>query len=271
MVWRRISIWIRFYTISPILLLLCSCEEIIDVNLNNVQPEVVIESYITTENHSFLVKITKSQAFFDQSNVTVVKNASVQLCYLSAKEKLSEKENGYYACSNTKSIPGTSYTLNVVSEGKTYAATVKLPPVVPIDSVYFQPGIFQTDSLNVVVEFRDPPQTENYYRLKFYRNGRYAINDYFLVSDAFSNGEKIVAPVYYRYFAPGDTVVVELLNLDRCTWRYLKGISESIQLGINTQAPGNPPTNITGGALGIFGAWGSSIYRVINKKSTLKK
>lgn len=254
-----------------ILLAFSSCEEMITMNLNVENPKIVIESFITNGEYPVMVKITKSQAFFNQSSFTPVKNAVVQLEYLSVKDKLIEKGNGYYVSSKTTGIAGRTYTLKIVSEEATYVATVELPPVVPIDKVYFQPGLFQRDSLNVVVEFCDPVKTENYYRLKLYRNGRYAVNDYYLMTDAFSNGEKIIAPVYYRYFAPGDTVVVELLNLERCTWRYYKGMSESVQQGINSQAPGNPPTNLSGGALGIFGAGGSSVYRTIIPGTKVKK
>jgi hypothetical protein len=248
-----------------------SCEEMITINLNAENPKIVIESFITNGENPVMVKITKSQAFFNQSNFTPVKNAVVQLEYLSVKDKLLEKGNGYYLSSKTRGIAGRAYTLKVVADGETYGATVELPPPVPIDNVYFQSGLFQSDSLNIVVEFLDPAKTENYYRLKLYRNGRYAVNDYYLMTDAFANGEKIVAPVYYRYFAPGDTVVVELLNLERCTWKYYKGMSESVQQGINSQAPGNPPTNLSGGALGIFGAGGSSVYRIIIPCNSVKK
>lgn len=246
----------------PVLLIFCSCEEIITVDLKNEHPKVVIESFITNTENPILVKITKSQAYFNQSEFTPVKNAIVQLEYLSVKEKLIEKGNGYYVASRTKGIAGRTYTLKISTEGETFGATVEVPTSVPIDTVYFQPGLFHNDSLNIVVEFRDPARTENYYRIKLYRNGRYAVNDYYLLTDAFSDGEKMVAPVYYRQFAPGDTVVVELLNLERNTWRYFKGLSESIQQGINSQAPGNPPSNFSGGALGILGAWGLSTYRI---------
>lgn len=261
----------RYIPVFSALLVFWSCEEMITVDLNYEKPKVVIESFITNGDYPVIVKITKSQAFFNQSNFTPVVNASVQLEYLSVKEKLIEKGSGYYVSSRTKGISGRTYTLNIVTAGETFGAKAELPPSVPIDTVYFQPGLFRNDSLNVVVEFRDPAKSENYYRVKLYRNGRYAVNDYYLLTDAFSDGEKIVSPVYYRYFAPGDTVVVELLNLERCTWRYFKGMSESIQQGINSQAPGNPPTNLTGGALGIFGAWGSSVYRVITPRSMVKK
>jgi hypothetical protein len=91
------------------------------------------------------------------------------------------------------------------------------------------------------------------------------------MTDAFSDGKKIVAPIYYRYFAPKDTVFVQLLNLERNTWKYFKGLSEAIQQGVNSQAPGNPSTNLSGGALGIFGAYGLSSYQTIVPVITAKK
>lgn len=254
-----------------VLVILWSCEEMIEVNLKNENPKVVIESFISNGENLVMVKITKSQEFFNQSNFAPVKNATVQLECFSVREKLTEKGGGYYISSRIKGISGRAYTLKITTAGETFGATVELPNFVPIDTAYFQPGLFRSDSLNIFIGFRDPAKTENYYRIKLYRNGRYAVNDYYLLTDAFSNGEKIVAPIYYRYFAPGDSVVVELLNLERSTWRYFKGMSESIQQGVNSQAPGNPPSNFTGGALGIFGAWGSSNYRVIVPKTTEKK
>ena len=261
MVWRRICGCLKM--VLPVLFLLSSCEEVIKVDLINETPKVVIESYITNIEGPVFVKISKSQAFFNQSNFTAVKNATVQLEYLIKKEKLIEKGGGYYVTSRVSGIAGKTYTLNVTTNSQTFGATVQIPNSVPIDTVYFKPGLFHNDSLNIFVEFKDPAITENYYRIKIFRNRRYAVNDYFLITDAFSDGEKIVAPIYYRYFAPKDTVFVELLNLERNTWRYFKGVSESIQQGVNSQAPGNPPSNFSGGALGIFGAWGTSSYQII--------
>ncbi len=261
----------QLFPILPVIIVCGACEEVIDVNLKNISPKVVIESFITNVDDPFIVKITKSQDFFNQSNFSTVRNATVQLEYLSVKENLIEKGGGYYISSRTIGIPGRTYTLKITADDETFGATVELPNPVPIDTVYFQPGLFHSDSLNIFVGFRDPALTENYYRIRLYRNRRYAVNDYFLMTDALLNGEKIVAPIYYRYFAPGDTVVVELLNLEKCTWKYFKGLSEAILQGVNSQAPGNPPTNLTGGALGIFGAWGSSSYRITVPKLAGKK
>ena len=258
---------IKFSFLLFMPVLLWSCEEKIEVNLNNDTPKVVIESYITNSENPIVVKITKSQGFFNQSSFTPVLKASVQLESLPVKETLFGEGGGYYVSSRMQVIAGRSYNLKIVTGGASFGATVSLRNNVPIDTIYFKPGFFRNDSLNVFVEFRDPPKSENFYRIKVYYNGRYAVNEYFLLTDVFSNGEKIIAPIYSHNFAPGDTVAVELLNLERNTWRYFKGLSESIQQGVNSQAPGNPPTNFTGGALGIFGAWNSSVRRVIIPKT----
>jgi hypothetical protein len=251
--------------------LLLSCEEIIQVNLISTEPKVVIESYITNGEKPVWVKVSKSQNYFNQDSILPVKHAFVQLDYLDISEILREKMVGVYFSSGPVGVAGKSYVLKVKANGKTYGATVDLPPPVNIDTVYFKPGLFRTDSLNVFIEFHDPPKTENYYRLKLYRNKWVAINDFYMITDSFSEGQKIVLPVYYRYFAPNDTVVVELLNLERNTWRYIKGMSENLQQGLNSQAPGNPPTNLSGGALGIFGAYGSSSYCIIATGVVIKK
>jgi hypothetical protein len=256
---------------STFIVVCSSCEEVIDVKLRSDGQKIVIESFITNVDNPFVVKITKSQDFYDQSNFTTVNHATVQLECLSIKENLIEKGDGYFVSSKTKGIPGRSYKLDITSEGEAYCATVTLPKPVAIDTIYFQKGLFQNDSLNIVVGFRDPAETENYYRIRLYRNRMYSVNDYFLMTDAFSNGEKIFAPILYRYFAPGDTVIVELLNLEKSTWKYFKGMSESIMQGVNSQAPGNPTSNFSGGALGIFGAWGSSASRIIVPRQGGKK
>ena len=254
-----------------LLFLLSSCEEKIHVDLITQTPKVVIEIYITNDEGPVFVKISKSQDFFNQTKFSTINNADVHIEYLTTKEKLTERGDGYYVSSKIKGIPGTSYKLQITSENVTFDATAELPNSVPIDTVYFQPGLFRDDSLNICIEFKDPAITENYYRIKLYRNRRYAVNDYFLMTDAFSDGKKMIAPIYYRYFAPKDTVFVQLLNLERNTWKYFKGLSEAIQQGVNSQAPGNPPTNLSGGALGIFGAYGLSSYQTIVPKTTAKK
>ena len=246
--------------------LLWSCEQLITVKLQGGQDNVVVESFVTNGRGPFYVKLSQSQDYYNQSAMAGIEKAVVQMVDSTLSENLVERGSGYYSTTKIKGTSGHTYHLNVTASGKKYSATVKLPPPVRIDTVYFRPDPNVKDSLNVFVEFQDPGGVENFYRIKLYRNGRFAVNDYYLITDTYIDGQRLFSPFYYREFARGDTVLVELENIERSTWRYFKGLSETIQQGVNLQAPGTPPSNLSGGALGYFGAWGTSTYRVIIRK-----
>jgi hypothetical protein len=239
----------------------CSCEQIITVKLQDELPNLVIEGTITNGRGPFLVKLSESQAYFNQSSFTGIEKALVQIIDSTLTDTLTETGSGYYSTNRIRGIAGKSYELNVAVKEKRYSASVKLPPPVPIDTVYFDKSVFNTDSLNAFIEFNDPLGIENFYRIKLSRNGRFNVNDYFLITDIPSDGQRLWVPIYFNEFAPGDSVDVELENLERSTYLYLKSLSEIVQQGVNVQAPGNPPSNISGGALGYFGAWGTSRFK----------
>ncbi len=244
--------------------LLCSCEQVINVTLQDQQPMLVIEGYITQGSGPYTVKLSESQAYFNQSGFKGIENALVQIDNSLVKETLQDKGSGVYTSGRElKGLPYYSYKLNVTALGKSYSASVILPPPVKIDTVYFAPGIIKKDSLNAFIEFVDAFADENYYRIKLFRNGKAPSDEYFLITDTGADGQHLLVPFYYRNFAPGDTLLVEIDNLDRSTWLYFKGLSEIVWSGFNAQAPGNPPSNISGGALGYFGAWGVSRYTSI--------
>ena len=75
-------------------------------------------------------------------------------------------------------------------------------------------------------------------------------------NDDFVDGNEIMMRWDADQFFPKDTVVVELLTLDESTYEYylmLSSLSESDFIG--NANPANPKTNITGDALGYFGAF----------------
>jgi hypothetical protein len=247
-------------------LLVSSCEQIISINLQNNQPNVVIESVITNGRGPFTVKLSRSQGYYDQSGFVGIEKALVQMVDSPLTEVLVDKGSGYYATQKIRGVAGHTYKLKVNTGDQNYSASVNLPPALKIDTVYFEPSLFEKDSLNAYVEFQDPQGIDNYYRIKLTRNGKIATDEYFLFTDAFADGQRLWTPIYNREFAPGDSVTVELDNVEINSWRYLKGVGEIISQGVNVQAPGNPPSNIVGGALGYFGAWGKYTYKVfINK------
>jgi hypothetical protein len=248
-------------------LLVSSCEQIIKVTLRDQQPNVVIEGFVTNGAGPFIIRLSESQAYFDQSDFKGIENALVQIDNSLVTETLIDKGSGIYTTSRKlRGTVGYPFKLNVTVMGRIFSAQVILPLPVRIDTAYFAPSVFDKDSLNVIIQFNDPIFDENYYRIKLFRNGWSPANEYNLITDASSDGQRLLVPFYYREFAPGDTVIVEMDNVERSTWLYFKGLSEIVHEGFNAKAPGNPPTNISGGALGYFGAWSVTKYKVIIPK-----
>lgn len=254
---------------SIFLIFLClffsSCEQIIDLNLQQASPNIVIEGCVTSGRGPFIVKISQSQSYFNQSSFTGIEKANVEISDSKFREKLRDNGGGYYSTAQIFGIAGKTYNLNVNVGGKSYTSSVTLPSTVPIDTIYFENGFLNKDSLNAFVQFTDPLRIENYYRIRVFRNNYFISNDYNLINDTYTDGQSMLAPVY-RNFSPGDTVMVELYNLDRCTYKYYRGLNDILQGGPGMQSPGNPPTNISGGALGYFGAWGKSVFKIIVPK-----
>lgn len=260
------SFFIKTILVITIAFLIYSCEEIIQVNLREDSTKTVIEGSITNGSGPFSLRISRTQSYFNQTGFTCVDNAEVELSDSQNSDKLIMKGAGIYSTDKIRGVAGKTYYLKISTNGKSYTASTTLPPPVKIDTVYFDKGLISRDSLSAYVQFNDPAGVSNYYRIRVIKNGFYASQDYNLVSDSYTDGQTMLAPIYQRSFAPGDTVMVELLNLDCSTWKYYKGLSEIIQQGVSLQSPGNPPSNISGGALGNFGAWGKSTFKIIVPK-----
>ena len=66
----------EIYLIFLSSLLIFSCEEPIDLQLNNNQSSIVVEGYIEPHLPSY-VFLSKSQSFFDEINEDLINNISV--------------------------------------------------------------------------------------------------------------------------------------------------------------------------------------------------
>jgi hypothetical protein len=259
------TVFTRLSTLAILSLFIFSCEQIINVNLPESSPRVVIEGYVTNGKGPFTIKISQSQSYFNQSDFKGISSAVVEISDGHFKEKLKNTGSGIYFTTQMFGTAGKTYNLSVTLGKNLYTASTVLPSVIPIDTLYFEEGFLNRDSLNAFVQFKDPGGIENNYRIVAYRNNYFISNDYNLVNDTYTDGQTFLAPVY-RNFAPGDTVIVDLYNIDKCTWKYYRGLNDILQQGPGLQSPGNPPSNISGGALGYFGAWGKSSFKIIVPK-----
>ena len=175
---------------------------------------------------------------------------------------------------------GKTYTLSVTVEGFTYTAVSTLTYPIPFDSIV--PVVHpNNDSLfHLLGTLSDPAGIESYYRVFTQRLGK---DEYFLptatsiFNDQLIDGETIdvllkrgkrmgFTDIYTGYYYYGDTVVVKFCTMDRAHYEFWEtALIEIKNTGNPIAAATQIATNLDGGALGIWGAYGAIYDTVIVK------
>jgi hypothetical protein len=183
-------------------------------------------------------------------------------------------DRGFYKTQHLIGIPGRTYSLKVLFEGKEYQASAFMPSVPDIDSIGFVKKILGKDNaVNIIplLYFSEPQGIKNYYLIQL--NDDISIRTYpastlwqfSILSDEFlqpyvnglniSQGET-PRSVEYPVFWEGDSVYVALSSLTRNAYEFYKILIQQFKNdgGAYQPSPGSPPTNMNNGALGYFRA-----------------
>lgn len=253
----------RIIGVFIIALSIASCEKIIDVKINDSEPQLVIDGIINTDTTNYKVRVSKTVAYNSSSDV-FVDNAVVSISDdLGNTELLSYVGEGLYESAITNADTGRLYTVNVNYEGINYENYSRLKKSVPLDSInlyYAQenqfPGIDEGYYLRVY--FTDPVGYGDRYRLVFIKNDTIynGPDDYHLFDDNFDDGLQDIAIFFDYKLLPGEKVKVEFWTLDEHVHEYYRTLQNIISEGFApTGVPDNPNSTWTNGALGVFNAY----------------
>ena len=249
-----------------------SCQKVINVNLVESAPQLVIEGVVTDIPGSYIVKISKSGSYFNQPVLPPVSKAVVVITdNVGTIDTLREVASGVYLTSKIKGVPGRSYFLTVLSENIRYTASSTMYSHVEIDSLKLMKGQSQgiglgghgqnEERIEVHCFFRDPLE-KNFYRIKGYLNDSIGAANYRLYDDQYTNGSETDLQV--RRAVLNDTILVELISLDKSTYEYYRTLSDLLHTNpIFGSTPANPTSNLSNGALGYFGACATSSKMII--------
>ena len=179
-------------SILSVLLVMTSCEKVIDYGLNSSTPRYVIEGVLTNHPGQCRVAITKSVNFGENNTFPTVSDAIVIILdNLGAKNTLHEKEPGIYSSVTLQGIPGHTYTLNIAIGEVSFMATSTMPRPVSLDSLYFSKINAFGGTQNVPVPvYKDPENFRNYYRFVELVNGS-KVDVIFVRNDNHKNGQTI--------------------------------------------------------------------------------
>jgi hypothetical protein len=245
-----------------------SCEKIIDVDLNEANPRLVIDGNITDQRKPDTLSLQLTGSFFGDNDFKDVSGAEVTIFDNAGNsEKLTELTGGKYITQNLPGVPGRTYSLHIKHQGKHYSATSSMPQHVKIDSLRFryrERTLGMREGIYATVVFTDPPNQKNYYLLKgsgtsveYNQTG----NNFLVLDDEVSYNNIIAVEIPFFHFNSG-MATIELHSIDRAAYDYYNSLNAIIQSpGPNpfSGVPQNPVSNIQGDALGFFGAHSVSV------------
>ncbi len=257
------------YKLAAILLIgvsIISCKKVIELNLGNTPPQLVIEGNLTDARGGAIVTISQSVAFDNTNTFPPVSGAIVKVIdYNGTAHNFTERTPGTYS-SNFAGAYESSYTLQVQANGQTYTAVSTMPYYVNLDSLSVtEQGIAGKTTKTIAVYYQDPPNENNQYRLVMTVNG-VEVNKIFTRNDQFSDGRAVQALLYEDDITlkTGDNVIVEMQCIDPTIYTYWNTLSKQQENGFNNSAtPSNPPNNFTPNVLGYFSAHTSQRRSII--------
>jgi hypothetical protein len=252
------------FIISFIVLLATSCESIIEPDLRDATPQLVIEGIITNEDTTHVVLLSMSTSFTAESQFIGVDGATIELTDETdnSTQILTMEKTGVYTTTKFAGISGHSYFLRVNVNNDEYTARSIMPNHVPVaDITQNVLTIGNQSAIYLQTTVNDPADEENYYKSKVYYNStpKKSLN---IGSDDRKNGLPI-SRVYFvdENLASTDTVDIYFSNIDKNVYTYFDSLKET--LDANSVAPANPISNINGGCLGYFSAQTIERRRII--------
>lgn len=251
-----------------ILFALTSCEEVIELDLANTEPQVVIEGIVTDQTGPYTVTISKTTDFYKTNFFPAGTGATVKIADSEGNlDTLVEVEAGVYRTTDLQGVAGRTYNLTVEFDGEIYTASSTIPAdKIMIDSLAYafeEKSLFNDEGYFVTNYFTDLIVARNYFRLNIFVNGAPFMfenddeelvedNNFWLIDDKYFSGNQIEYGFPLK-LVEGDSVYVELHNLDKSTYDFYTTLVQVFDNG--GMAPSNPITNLNNSALGYFAAF----------------
>ena len=165
---------------------------------------------------------------------------------------------------------GKAYYLTVIKGADTVRATTTIPPLIPLDSVFYvnHPDFPVNDSLvEMRAKLSDFPNRADFYRIFTKRNSEpmFALLGGSVTDDKIFDGRQFEFPIQrgqpqtadfdvnsFGYFWRGDTVTIRSANIDFEHFRFW----QTLEYNVGTQGPFTTYVRIESNIKGGLGIWG---------------
>lgn len=234
-----------------------SCEDVIDINLNDADPQLVIVGTISNRVVEQQVTIRRTVAFdvaqphepVSGAAVTVVDGAGAVFHY-------REESPGVYVTA-FRGREGVRYDLSVQVDGQSFTASSTMPQLITADSIGTGVRtIFGEEQKFISLRYADPIGVPNYYRYLWrINNGPSTMLR--VSTDKFNDGKYVNEDLmdFDTELVAGDSVTIWMQCVDLATYDFWNAVQST---NPGTAAPANPPSPYGNGALGYFSAYAES-------------
>lgn len=211
----------QLFVLTLFLGIFSSCEDVIDVKLNDAPPRLVIEATLNVlENGTSqsTVRLTSTAPFFE-NGVPFITDATVTVTDENGTMyPFTYAENGFYTANLVPQLE-LDYTLSIIYKGETYSATEQLYKVSPLEFVEQRnDGGFTGEDIELKAFFTDPPGQRNFYFFEGLSEKGDVLDVY---NDEFFDGNTIFGYFLVEDLAPADQVQFNLYGVSGAFYNYM--------------------------------------------------
>lgn len=201
--------------------LIVSCEEVVEVQVEESAPRLVIEASLLwnqdLQENVQTIKLTTTAPYF-QEEIPPAVGALVSVATATGEEYIfREVQDGIYRNDEIPPLLDIKHELIIEYKNEIYTAIEELVPVPQLDYVEQDIGGFSGDEFEFKVYYRDPADFKNYYLFRYF-NEQISLQIY---EDEFTNGNQTFAFFSDEDAKPGNLVGFEIQGISRGFYEYL--------------------------------------------------
>lgn len=234
------------------ILFFTSCEDVIDVPLDNATPKLVIDANILwqkgTIGNEQKIKLTTTSDFYSNTAPTV-SGAVVFITNNSSNTIFTFSEivanSGEYICTNFLPIINESYTLTINYNGETYTATEKLLATPTINSIQqtLENG-FGEEEIQVKFFYQDNGSEDNFYLIGA-KNPNLSVLEFGVIEDKFFQGNEMFGLYRSPDLKKDDVLKLSLQSISQRYYNYMNKLL-NIAGSSNGSPFATPPATLRG-------------------------
>ncbi|MFA7444964.1 MAG: DUF4249 domain-containing protein [Flavobacteriaceae bacterium] len=220
-----------YYIFGILSLMLFSCEEVVQVDLDSAEPRLVVEASINWQKGDDgsvqKIRLTTTAGYYDQQVPTVSDALITVASQDGAVFDFIEESPGNYFCYDFVPEIGKSYELMISVNGEVYTATEKLYEVPEIQYIEQNNDIgFSDDFIEIKYFFQDNGEQENYY-LDSFDSVDFLYPQYGIFNDNFFQGNMLYGIFLSDEIKAGDEIEIKLYGISSRYYNYMKVLFNS--------------------------------------------